>query len=91
MNRNNDKVIPSKFAVNTDASFKGKVKWFNKEKGYGFLLSDDGGEYFVHISKVKDRHELNNDDRVEFKLIETPKGIQAVDVDVIISTNLNIA
>jgi len=59
---------------------KGKVKFFNEEKGYGFILGDDDKEYFVHRSGVQEGVELNNDDPVEFELKETDRGMNAVEV-----------
>ena len=51
---------------------QGKVKWFNNEKGYGFIEYNDLEDIFVHYSAIiKDGY---------FKLIETSKGLQAVDV-----------
>ena len=56
----------------------GKVKWFNNEKGYGFITYD-GKEIFVHYSQIEKQgyKTLNQGDLVSFKLIETPKGLQA--------------
>ena len=61
---------------------KGKVKWFNKSKGYGFIQGDDGKEYFVHWRSIQgdDYKTLIEDDDVEFKTTETEKGIQAIEV-----------
>lgn len=61
---------------------KGKVKWFNKSKGYGFIQGDDGKEYFVHWRSIKEEgyKTLIEDDDVEFKTSETEKGIQAIEV-----------
>ena len=61
---------------------KGKVKWFNNEKGYGFITSGDLEDIFVHYSVIKKEgyKTLNEGDVVEFKLIETPKGLQAQEV-----------
>lgn len=59
----------------------GKVKWFNAEKGYGFITKDDGKEIFVHF---KDVHggvtALRDNDDVEFDVEEGRKGQQAVNV-----------
>ena len=62
---------------------KGKVKWFNNEKGYGFITSGDVEDIFVHYSVIKkDGYKtLSEGDAVTFKLIETAKGLQAVDVE----------
>jgi len=61
---------------------KGKVKWFNKSKGYGFITGEDGKEYFVHWQSIKEEgyKTLIEDDNVEFKTTETEKGIQAIEV-----------
>ena len=58
---------------------KGKIKWFNNEKGYGFIEYNDKEDIFVHYSAiVKDGYKtLNQGDLVEFNLIETTKGLQA--------------
>ena len=61
----------------------GKVKWFNNEKGYGFIEYNDLEDIFVHYSAIKkDGYKtLKEGDIVEFKLIETGKGLQAIDVE----------
>lgn len=61
---------------------RGKVKWFNNEKGYGFIECNDLEDIFVHYSAIsKEGHKtLKEGDIVDFKLIETSKGLQAVDV-----------
>jgi len=68
---------------------KGKVKWFSKSKGYGFITGEDGKEYFVHWQSIKEEgyKTLIENDNVEFKAIETEKGIQAIEVSKINSTN----
>ena len=62
---------------------KGTVKWFNNEKGYGFIESGDLADIFVHYSVIKkDGYKtLSEGDSVKFKLIETAKGLQAKDVE----------
>ena len=62
---------------------KGKVKWFNNEKGYGFIESENLADIFVHYSVIrKDGYKtLAEGDSVIFRLIETPKGLQAQDVE----------
>ena len=61
----------------------GKVKWFNNEKGYGFIEYNDLEDIFVHYSAIKKEgyKTLKEGDVVEFKLIETGKGLQAIDVE----------
>ena len=61
---------------------QGTVKWFNNDKGYGFIECDQLSDIFVHYSAiVKEGYKtLNEGATVNFKLIETSKGLQAVDV-----------
>lgn len=61
---------------------RGKVKWFNNVKGYGFIEYENLEDIFVHYSAItKEGYKtLNEGDLVDFKLIETSKGLQAVDV-----------
>ena len=61
---------------------KGKVKWFNNEKGYGFIEYTDNEDIFVHYSAIRqDGYKtLSEGQMVEFKLLETDKGLQALDV-----------
>ena len=63
----------------------GLVKWFNNEKGFGFIEYKEGEDVFVHYSQIKkDGYKtLNDGDFVSFNLIETEKGLQASDVYVI--------
>lgn len=60
----------------------GKVKWFNNEKGYGFIECENLDDIFVHYSAIlKEGYKtLNEGDIVDFKLVETVKGLQAIDV-----------
>lgn len=60
----------------------GKVKWYNSEKGYGFIEYDNLEDIFVHYSAIlKDGYKtLQEGALVNFKLIETAKGLQAIDV-----------
>ncbi len=61
---------------------KGRVKWFNNEKGYGFIEYEDLEDIFVHYSAIiKDGYKtLKEGTIVNFKLIETSKGLQAIEV-----------
>ena len=61
---------------------QGRVKWFNNEKGYGFIDYPNGEDIFVHYSAIKqDGYKtLSEGDIVNFRLIKTPKGLQAQDV-----------
>ncbi len=61
---------------------KGKVKFFNESKGFGFIAEEDSeNEYFVHISGLID--EIHEDDVVEFELTEGKKGLNAINVKLI--------
>ena len=59
---------------------EGIVKWFNNQKGYGFIAGDDGEEYFVHFTALKEGTHIRDNDRVSFEPKETDKGKQAQDV-----------
>ena len=61
---------------------RGRVKWFNNEKGYGFIEYENLEDIFVHYSAIiKEGYKtLKEGTIVNFKLIETSKGLQAVDV-----------
>ncbi|ALG83441.1 cold-shock protein [Gordonia phthalatica] len=62
---------------------QGTVKWFNGEKGFGFIAPDDGGaDVFVHYSAISGNgfRNLDENQRVEFTTEQGPKGPQAVNV-----------
>lgn len=65
-----------------------RVKWFNNEKGYGFIEYNEALDIFVHYSQIDKQgfKTLNQGDCVSFKLIETPKGLQAQEVTTIETT-----
>ena len=60
----------------------GKVKWFNAEKGYGFISTEDGKDVFVHYSQINsDGYKtLDEGQAVEFEINDGPKGPQATNV-----------
>ena len=60
----------------------GRVKWFNDQKGYGFIAQDSGGDVFVHSSGIERSgfRSLSEGERVEFDVITGPKGPQATSV-----------
>lgn len=62
-----------------------RVKWFNNEKGYGFIEYSETADIFVHYSAIEKNgfKTLNEGDLVQFDLIETPKGLQAKSVSTI--------
>ena len=61
---------------------KGTVKWFNDSKGYGFLEQDDGPDVFVHHSAIQGEgfKSLEEGARVEFEIVDGPKGPSAANV-----------
>lgn len=67
---------------------KGFVKWFNNDKGFGFIEYMPENDVFVHYSAIdaEGYKTLKEGDYVEFQLIETGKGLQAKDVHVIKET-----
>ena len=61
---------------------EGQVKWFNSEKGYGFIEQDSGGDIFVHANDVRGPI-LQEGDKVQFEVGEGRKGPCAKDVSVL--------
>ena len=61
---------------------RGKVKWFNDRKGYGFIAMEDGTDVFVHFSSISgDGYKtLREGDEVEFEIVEGEKGPKAENV-----------
>lgn len=61
---------------------EGTVKWFDERKGYGFITSEDGKDFFVHYSAIQEEgfKTLNEGQRVRFDVTEGPRGEQATNV-----------
>lgn len=67
------------------ARVTGTVKWFNGEKGYGFITPESGADLFVHYSEIQATgfRTLNEGDKVEFEITDGKKGKQASAVKVL--------
>ena len=61
---------------------KGKVKWFNNQKGYGFITPENGADVFVHHTAIQGEgyKSLEEGQAVQFEITQGPKGDQAVNV-----------
>lgn len=61
---------------------KGKVKWFNAKKGYGFISDEEGNDVFVHFSALNmdGFRTLSEGEDVEFEIVDGEKGVQAAEV-----------
>jgi len=61
---------------------KGKVKWFDSRKGFGFIESEEGADVFVHYTDIQDEgyRSLDEGQEVEFQIKKGPKGEQATNV-----------
>ena len=69
----------------TDTQQKGQVKWFNDDKGFGFIKRSDAEDVFVHHTAINatGRRTLHENDNVKFDLVKTERGWQAENVSVI--------
>ncbi len=68
----------------TAVELGGTVKWFNGEKGFGFIAGEDGGkDVFIHISVLEKAglRALNEGEKVSMRVVETPKGREAISID----------
>ena len=67
------------------ARTNGTVKWFNAEKGYGFISREDGDDIFVHYSEIQGNgyKSLEEGQKVEFEVTQGRKGLQASTVTVV--------
>lgn len=61
---------------------RGTVKWFNNEKGYGFIARDNGSDVFVHFSAIQGDgyKQLNEGEQVQFEIVQGERGPQAANV-----------
>lgn len=62
---------------------EGTVKWFDGKKGYGFIVSSDGQEFFVHYTAVPRGVRLQENDKVSFDAVDTERGKQAQNVQLL--------
>jgi len=60
---------------------QGTVKFYNESKGFGFIITEDGEELFVHVTGLVDK--ISQNDRVEFEIAQGKKGPNAVNVKLI--------
>ena len=79
------KVNDSKEFVEVSIMNKGTVKWFNNQKGYGFISDEQGNDVFVHYSglNMEGFKSLEEGAAVEFEVVEGAKGPQATNVTVV--------
>jgi len=78
-------VICNIWKKEVDLVVRGRVKWFNNEKGYGFIEYTDKDDIFVHYSAIKQDgyKSLTEGQYVDFTLLDTAKGYQATNVSVV--------
>ena len=62
---------------------EGTVKWFDGKKGYGFIVASDGKEYFVHFTAIPKGLRLRENDKVSFDAVDTERGKQAQNVQLL--------
>ena len=59
---------------------EGKIKWYKKDKGYGFITADDDKDYFVHYTQLPEGVDNIDEKEVTFETKDTDRGLQAVNV-----------
>ena len=59
---------------------KGKIKWYNSRKGYGFIEGEDKKDIFVHRDSIPDGTVLNEGDQVEYEIEDSDKGPKAINL-----------
>lgn len=65
------------------ASYTGVVKWFDNDRGYGFISANDGNDVFIHHSQVKEKgndKDIHEGEEVSFDVVNKPKGPSAINV-----------
>ena len=64
---------------------KGTVKWFNDDKGFGFITAEDGNDYFAHFSQIKKEgfKTLQEGAEVTFEVVQGDKGPQAANIETV--------
>lgn len=64
---------------------KGTVKWFNAEKGFGFITTEEGNDVFAHFSQIQKEgfKTLEEGQEVEFNVVEGQKGLQAENITIL--------
>lgn len=62
---------------------KGKVKFYNRSKNYGFITGDDGKDYFVHVSGIANGAHIKDGDRVSFNVTDGERGPKADNIELL--------
>ena len=64
---------------------RGTVKWFNDDKGFGFILAEDGNDYFAHFSQIKKEgfKTLKEGEEVTFEITQGDRGPQASNIETV--------
>jgi len=65
------------------SKMKGKVKWYNMRKGYGFISGEDDEDVFVHNTDVPQGTLLKEEDEVEYEVEKTDKGLKAININLL--------